>query len=186
MRSWTFKMAKAYFFDWMSTLGGVDNEKSIRNIITQEEHEALLTNRFNDINLNEGRSKEVNLKLSGAKLHLYQDSEKIIKSLKRKYSLAIISNIYEITSQRIKKLFPDFLEKFDFITWSCEVGMRKPNQEIFKYTLEKLNEYKGLNIFPHEVIMVGDSSDKDIVPAVQLGMQTRLIDRNKQNLNDII
>jgi HAD superfamily hydrolase (TIGR01549 family) len=175
-----FKMIKAYFFDWMSTLASVDNEKGLRDTITQKEHEALLTKKFNEVGIGKERRDLIGFELSIAQLNLYPDSESVINNLKANYQLAIISNIYEMTSQRIKKLFPSFLKKFDFITWSCEVGVRKPNQAIFKYTLNKLN------LFPNEVIMIGDSYDKDVAPALNLGMQAKLINRTKQNLDDVV
>ena len=173
-------MIKAYFFAWMGTLGSVDNEKSIREIINNDEHNALLTKVFDNTGINENRKNLIYSKLSNAKLQLYPDSEEVIENLKGDYKLAIISNVYEITSQRIKDLFPKFLNKFDFITWSCEVGMKKPNMNIFLYTLN------NLGFPPEEVVMIGDSQDKDINPALSLWMQARLIDRSKQNLEDVI
>jgi len=99
--------------------------------------------------------------------------------------------MYGITANRIRELFPDFLNMFDVVTLSAEIGLKKPNPEIFLRTLQMLNGYCKLNgnhqdILPEEVMMVGDKQDKDVDPAIALGMQAKLIDRNTQNLNDVL
>lgn len=69
------------------------------------------------------------------------------------------------------------LDKMDynnfFLVTSEEVGVEKPDPLIFNYALQKLN----LN--PEEVIMIGDSHEKDIVGASQVGIKGFLI-----NIND--
>lgn len=63
---------------------------------------------------------------------------------------------------------------FDCITWSCEIGYRKPSKEAFQDTLDKM----GLN--PEDVIMVGDSEIADIGGASKIGIKTlRIYDGNK-------
>ena len=55
---------------------------------------------------------------------------------------------------------------FSQIIESAVVGVRKPDPRIFTLGVEAL----GLN--PSEVIVVGDSIDKDIIPATKAGCQT--------------
>lgn len=63
---------------------------------------------------------------------------------------------------------------FDCITWSCEIGYRKPGREAFQDTLDKI----GLK--PGEVLMVGDSEIADIGGAAKIGIRTlRIYDGNK-------
>ncbi len=180
-------MIKAYFFDWMETLGDINDTDPIKNFLTQDQHYSLFTKKFGEADIPKKYKDLIYSKLMNVKLTIYPDSEEIISNLKKDYKLAIISNMYSITVEKIRKLFPDFLSKFDTLTFSSEVGLRKPNSEIFVYTLDELNKICRSNIFPREVMMIGDKQDKDIGPALALGMQAKLIDRNKgQTLVDLI
>ena len=62
---------------------------------------------------------------------------------------------------------------------SYEVGISKPNLEIFKLAL---SEAKCL---PIEAVMIGDRIDNDIIPALSLGMKTIWIKQSFGGLGDI-
>ena len=178
-------MIKAYFFDWMGTLADVENQGKIGSLLDDNQRDLLLTGKFQDLNISEGLGQRINYMLMNENHRLYSDTEEIISKLKLDYKLAIISNMFDIASGRIRESFPNFLSQFDVVTFSSEVGLKKPDLEIFRYTLSKLNQNNG-HINVGEVMMVGDKEDKDIVPAVNLGMRAGIIDRSKQNLGDII
>ena len=55
---------------------------------------------------------------------------------------------------------------FDVIMSSAEVGISKPDLEIFRAALDKAK------CFPAEAYMIGDRLDNDIEPAAQIGMHT--------------
>ena len=55
---------------------------------------------------------------------------------------------------------------FQTIVESAVVGIRKPDPAIFQLGID------ALHFAPNEVVVVGDSHDKDIVPATTLGCQT--------------
>lgn len=170
---------KAYFFDWMKTLGDVvpDNTEEIKGLVTKNQNILLLTQKFKDADIS--NKPLVYFSLRDVNLPLYRDSEEIISKLRLNYRLAIVSNMYDITIQRIRKLYPEFLNNFDVLSFSAELGLMKPDPRIWIHTLDRLNETHNLNILPQEVVMVGDSVIDDITPAQNLGMQTKLIDRNK-------
>ena len=99
----------------------------------------------------------------------YPDVKPVLKKLKNKYKLGLISN----TNTFGVKTFPLEMKKlFDVIVFSYKVGMMKPEYNIFLYALEKLN------VKPEECVMVGDSVNDDMLPARKLGMKTVLIKRN--------
>jgi len=179
-------MVKAYFFDWMGTLGDTTERMAIRETIGREIHLELLTKKFKDVKIPEEHKNAIYSRLINSRHWLYPDSERIISNLKEGYKLAIISNMYEITAGRIRKSFPDFLEMFDVVTLSAEVGLRKPDPKIFLYTLNILNLINGVEICPEEVMVIGDSQDKDVDAPKSIGMQARLIDRNTQTLNEVL
>lgn len=55
---------------------------------------------------------------------------------------------------------------FDMIIASDEVGVTKPNLEIFERVI------KLVNLNPEDCVMVGDRLDNDIFPANKIGMKT--------------
>ena len=179
-------MIKAYFFDWIGTLGNVKNSFNIiRPFLTKKQHVSLLTRNFEDADIPEEHRQEIYDLLMNENHYLYEDTEKLIYELKQDYKLAIVSNMYGISGERIRGLFPDFLSQFDFVTFSAEAGLKKPDPKIFYHTLDRLNgQYKAME--SNEVMMIGDKLDKDVEPPLRLGMQARLIDRSKQNLGDVI
>jgi len=180
-------MIKAYFFDWMGTLGNVTARLDLRKRFGREYHRELLTNKLEDANIPEGPRGEIYFMLQEAIHWLYPESQKLISELRPEYKLAIISNIYDIAAQKVRKLFPNLLENFDVITFSSDVGLKKPDPRIFTYTLERLNKVLNTNIEPKEVVMVGDKKDKDVDPPIGLGMNAILIDRNNgSSLEDVL
>ena len=59
----------------------------------------------------------------------------------------------------------DLRSKFDEVVESCETGMRKPDVEIYRHTLEKLKMAEGDVVFLDDI-------DSNIVGAEQLGIQS--------------
>jgi len=73
----------------------------------------------------------------------------------------------------------DALFDKDLRTFSCEVNGRRPSERLFKAALAKL---AARGIEPGEVLHVGSSIDKDVVPAKKLGMRTALFAGDKTSL----
>lgn len=70
-----------------------------------------------------------------------------------------------------EKLRQHFTLDFKWILCSQTEGIKKPNPQFF----ERMMEVSGLNA--SEILFVGDSMKLDIHPALQLGIQAVLIDR---------
>ena len=92
-------------------------------------------------------------------IHLYEDVLKCLEKLKKSsIKTAIITDGIPIKQyEKIFRLGIDDL--IDLIVISDEIGIRKPNPELFSYCLRKF-KVKG-----HETIYVGDNIYKDILPA---------------------
>ena len=92
-------------------------------------------------------------------IKLYNDVEKNLKKLKElSIKTAIITDGIPIKQyEKILRLKIDQL--IDLVVISDEIGIKKPNPELFNYCLKKF-EVKG-----QETIYVGDRIDKDIIPA---------------------
>lgn len=96
---------------------------------------------------------------------LYKDTINILNYLKNmNYKLGIIAN----QSKGLKDRLDEFgiSNYFDMIIASDEVGVAKPNLEIFERVI------KLVNLNPEDCVMVGDRLDNDIFPANKIGMKT--------------
>lgn len=95
---------------------------------------------------------------------------RMLRGLKRRYKLALVTNFPDIpTARRVFETL-GLHEFFDSIVVSAEVGYRKPNPIIFQRALEELG------VKPFEAVMVGDTLEADIYGAARMGMKTIFID----------
>ena len=91
-------------------------------------------------------------------------SREVLLQLKQSYPMVLVSNFYGNIATVLKEFSLEGI--FDTIIESAVVGVRKPDPRIFTLGVEAL----GLN--PDEVVVVGDSMDKDIIPAGKAGCHT--------------
>lgn len=105
-------------------------------------------------------------------LNVLEVSRPVIATLAEKYPLALVSNFYG----NIETILKDFhLEYFQHIVESAVVGIRKPDPKIFQLGVDALREIMGKTaeeLPAHDILVVGDSYSKDILPATQIGCQT--------------
>lgn len=95
---------------------------------------------------------------------LYEDTIDTLEYLKSKnYKLGIIANQQIGLDKRLEEF--DILKYFELVIASEEVGVSKPNKDIFNIALSKAN------CKPYDCVMIGDRLDNDIVPANQVGMK---------------
>lgn len=88
----------------------------------------------------------------------------VIASLAGRYPLVLVSNFYG----NIQSVLKDFELNtyFGSVIESAVVGIRKPDPAIFALGVE------SLRLPPENVTVIGDSYEKDIVPAASLGCKT--------------
>jgi putative hydrolase of the HAD superfamily len=103
---------------------------------------------------------------------IYPDSISLLKKLRGRYKLMILSNSSEdegglaLTKFGLKKYF-------DKIILSCDVGLSKPDISFFNIPLK----YFGMK--PSEFCIIGDDYENDMIPAKKMGFKTILLDREK-------
>jgi HAD superfamily hydrolase (TIGR01509 family) len=97
-----------------------------------------------------------------------QGMPELIRGLAGQVHLAAVSNTrsHRLIAGIVERI--DLLELFDPLLTSERFGWRKPSPLIFDAVLEQW----GLD--PADVVMVGDSPEKDIAGAAMLGMRTVL------------
>lgn len=93
-----------------------------------------------------------------------EEAKPVLEALKERYPMVMVSNFYG----NLKSVLEEYglLKYFDSIVESAVVGVRKPDGMIFKLGVKEL----GMN--PEQVVVIGDSYSKDIVPAMSIGCQT--------------
>ncbi len=96
---------------------------------------------------------------------IYSDTVPVIKVLRRKYIVGVMSN----GNTYPEKIGLDGL--FDFTLYADDIGISKPDKGIF------LKLLKDLGLRPEELLHVGDSLENDIFPALELGINAVLITR---------
>ena len=91
-------------------------------------------------------------------------TEEILQGLYGRYKLAIVSNA---TSQlpRFALKKSGLIRFFQVVVVSRDLGVRKPDPEIFRYALERLK------VRPEEAIHVGDSMKHDVKGAKKAGIK---------------
>lgn len=95
------------------------------------------------------------------------ESVKLLKQLRRDNpgaGMVLVSNFYGNVETVLKEM--GFGGLFDKVIESAVVGIRKPDPRIFALGVE------ALGLKPEECVVVGDSYDKDIVPAKSIGCHT--------------
>ncbi len=99
----------------------------------------------------------------------------VLKQLKKKFFLGIISNNYGNLQEICKET--GLSDIMDVLIDSNEIGAEKPDPKIFNTAL------KRLNLKPHEAVMVGDNIKRDIIGAKEVGLRPILIKAKNKNIN---
>jgi len=108
---------------------------------------------------------------------IFPDIIDLVKELKEKrVKTAVLSNTIKIHADVIKEY--NGYEPFDVIILSCDVGIAKPEKEIYQLTLNKLQ------LKAEEAIFI-DDREENLLPAKELGMKTILAKNSKQIIRDV-
>lgn len=107
----------------------------------------------------------------------------LLKSLKKKYNLFLLSNTNDLHLTAFKSIInqqhgnPDLLETlFDKTYYSHLIGLRKPNANVFEHVLNSNNLSAQKTLFI-------DDTERHILGAQRLGIQT--IHLQNQNISDL-
>ena len=110
--------------------------------------------------------------------HISTVSKPVLEKLYAKYPMVLVTNFYGNMHSVLKEFGLDHL--FKDVIESAVVGVRKPDPEIFRLGVA------ALGLEPSEIVMIGDSPDKDILPAQSIGCHTCAIgDRPLLHISDV-
>lgn len=121
---------------------------------------------------NPGLKKEIENVLADENTHKLlpplSSGIEFLKSCKRAgLKIYILSNIVEASLEYFKSSFKDVTSILDGGVYSCEVGMRKPDENIYKLLLNKFG------LVPEETVFF-DDSQRNIDAACKIGIEGML------------
>ena len=93
-----------------------------------------------------------------------EEARPVLETLSQHYPMMLVSNFYGNVDSVLRDF--DLRKYFKGVIESAVVGVRKPNPVIFKLGVDVLELESG------EVLVVGDSLKKDILPAESIGCHT--------------
>jgi putative hydrolase of the HAD superfamily len=108
---------------------------------------------------------------------LFPEVQQVLRTLKETYKLALITNVpssisVEYVHDGLREL--SIHELFDVVIVSSDVGINKPDEEIFALTLDYLQ------VKPEEAVMIGNTIATDIFGGNRMGMTTVLVQRGQE------
>ena len=92
------------------------------------------------------------------------ESRKVLSNLKKHYRIGLVTNFYGNMAVVLEEF--GLSSYFETITESAVVGVRKPDSQIFNIAV------KSMEVRPENVVVIGDSYTKDILPAREIGCHT--------------
>jgi epoxide hydrolase-like predicted phosphatase len=125
-------------------------------------------------NMKTSERKLKNLYLWAYRKHYKENKVLLNEASKLKnlgYKVGILSDQWYLSKEALMK--DKKYKNFKPLIVSCDVGMRKPNPEIYKLTLKKLK------LKPSETLFI-DNQEWNLKPAEVLGMKTILFKNNNQ------
>lgn len=173
------------------------NEKTGGNIEAEEMY-LMVINEMNDYSNNFG---EIDL------AQLYQEMEslvlqylpviycsatvKVLQQLKGtgNSTISLLSNTAFIKGSTLRRVLQELeLDRyFDFLLFSDETGMSKPNEKIFRLMLEQVANLRKDTCTPlNNIIHIGDNEKADIQGAQVTGIRTLLINSNQQCISSLL
>ena len=93
------------------------------------------------------------------------------------FRLGILSNMGDGVLDYLRPRF-SWLAQFDYLTWSCELGVVKPDPAIYLHTVKKLN------VSPERALFI-DNLQKNIAGAEAIGLNAALFENPEQLQNDL-
>lgn len=164
-------------------LGNLGNDSEASSSVISSSSDSLSSDSSSDSSSSDSdaSSESLFLSLSDSEIHqiaadmaryinsktleLLQENKQVLEHLKQKgYPMVLVSNFYGNINQVLKDAGIDGY--FEDVIESAVVGVRKPNPAIFALGV------CALDLPASQVLVVGDTYGKDIIPAHKLGCLT--------------
>ena len=148
-----------------------------KNKITKKEFNAMFKKEAAEIGID---SIDIEGILSCLNPDINKDIYNIFKVIKKKYKCVCLTNNININNLPFKKSsFEKVRNDFFLVFESCKLGVRKPEEEIYKIVLKKLN------IYPENILFLDDLGI-NLKPAKKLGINTYKVFDTQSTINYLI
>ena len=101
----------------------------------------------------------------------FEETQEVLLNLSKMYPLFLISNL--ATPYKQGYYDSDIDQYFEKAIFSCDVGLKKPNKDIFKIIENETGKSND------QILMIGDSTQADIEGPRRLNWNTILINRSR-------
>ncbi len=101
---------------------------------------------------------------------LFDESSEVLSELAKDYRIVLIANSDKASIDNVLEKF-EIASLFEKVYLSCELGVIKSDPDFFVRVLEDLGVEK------EDVVVIGDSMQSDILPAINFGIKAVLVDR---------
>ena len=162
-------------------LGNLGNDSEASSSVISSSSDSSSSDSSSDSSSSDASSESLFLSLSDSEIHqiavdmaryinsktleLLQENRQVLEHLKQAgYPMVLVSNFYGNINQVLKDAEIDGY--FKEVIESAVVGVRKPNPAIFALGV------CALDLPASQVLVVGDTYGKDIIPAHKLGCHT--------------
>lgn len=162
-------------------LGNLGNDSEASSSVISSSSDSLSSDSSSDSSSSDASSESLFLSLSDSEIHqiavdmaryinaktlaLLNENRQVLEHLKQAgYPMVLVSNFYGNINQVLKDAEIDGY--FEDVIESAVVGVRKPNPAIFALGV------CALDLPASQVLVVGDTYGKDIIPAHKLGCHT--------------
>lgn len=117
-------------------------------------------------------SKKIADDIYAETLEVINESREVLQQLVETYhpTMVLVSNFYGNIGTVLREFCLDGF--FADIVESVEIGIRKPDIRIWQLAIEALSKASPVPLSPADITVVGDSMEKDILPARALGCDT--------------
>ncbi|MCR4314712.1 MAG: HAD family hydrolase [Planctomycetes bacterium] len=159
---------RGFFCDLFGFEGNHDFlEAIVLNFHYDSPEDIIKALRFHEFEVTDERAKKIedywNFQLAAPKL--LEGAEALVDSLiERDVPLGIISNIWSPYLTGAMNQLPQLFRYSRTVVASCRFGEQKPHPSLFEGAIHRMQ------LPPHELLMVGDTYSKDVLPALELGM----------------
>ena len=93
------------------------------------------------------------------------------------YKIYLLSNISKHFAENSDKI--EIFKQFDGLVFSGEIGLIKPNRDIFEYIIDKYS------LIPYETVFIDDNKG-NVTTAEGMGIKALLFDGNSEKLEQLI
>lgn len=145
------------------------------HLVMKNDIQKLLTILPNDFKLLYDANKH-NLEKEIASVQLFEETLPVLKELKKRYPIYLISNLASPYKKPLYNLEID--SYFTKTIFSSDCGLLKPEKEIFRIVEAETGCSKT------EIVMIGDSQKSDIVGAKALGWNYLKVNRKRKELKE--